>query len=217
VDVVLLEGWMLGFNPLPIVPLPVYVNLSDPTAAEVAQQSAQPSTLQQTTQQLSTQQTRQPTTQQPAQQHSTQVLSAPQTADAAQQAHTVEQDGHTTVVLSVEQLAAEEARRAEFELLYNKANNIKVSFNCCDYLNIATLRALSRTGLLAYVLFGRSWTNGTAVFLTRHMFIRLQILACSLRMVCGRAAQHCFIVMGFRICISVAVITLRPMIHMYCS
>lgn len=28
VDVVLLEGWMLGFNPLPHIPLPVYANLS---------------------------------------------------------------------------------------------------------------------------------------------------------------------------------------------
>jgi hypothetical protein len=131
VDVVLLEGWMLGFNPLPAVPLPVYVNLSDPTATEMAQQSAQPSALRQTTQQLSTQQlsaqrTRQPTTQQPAQQQPTQVQSAPQTADTAQQAHTVEQDGHTAIVLSAEQLEAEEARRAEFEGLYNKANNIKV-------------------------------------------------------------------------------------------
>jgi hypothetical protein len=126
VDVVLLEGWMLGFNPLPAVPLPVYVNLSDPTATEMAQQSAQPSALQQTTQQLSAQQTRQHTTHQPAQQHTTQLQSAQQTAGTAQQAHTVEPDGHTAIVLSAEQLAAEEARRAEFEGLYNKANNIKV-------------------------------------------------------------------------------------------
>lgn len=47
VDVVLLEGWMLGFNPLPQVPLPDYVNRSDPNATHsveadgtVAQQPA---------------------------------------------------------------------------------------------------------------------------------------------------------------------------------
>jgi hypothetical protein len=127
VDVVLLEGWMLGFNPLPNVPLPVYVNLSDTTATETVQQSAPHVAQQQTTQQQSAQQTRQHTTQQPAQQHPTQLQSAPQTANTAQQTHTVEHDGHTSVVLSAEQQAAEEARRAEFEVLYNKANNIKVS------------------------------------------------------------------------------------------
>jgi hypothetical protein len=132
VDVVLLEGWMLGFNPLPNVPLPVYVNLSDPAATETTQQPAQQTTLPHTSQQhqsvqLSAQQARQHTTQQPAQQHPTQLQSAPQTANTAQQTHTVEHDGHTSVVLSAEQLAAEDARRAEFEVLYNKANNIKVS------------------------------------------------------------------------------------------